>query len=155
MKVSDIAVKFTAYGSETTKIKDILEIWVKEKFNIFLILDENQKIKGVVTLYDILKQVIPFYLKLDNLLVEFIDEDFFSKKELQEVFAKTAKDIMTKTVLTVKEEDFIIKPLVIMYSKNLDYLPVVTKDNKFTGKIINKAAVETSLLKLASNGNSS
>ncbi|GIW62517.1 MAG: hypothetical protein KatS3mg090_0343 [Patescibacteria group bacterium] len=155
MKVSDIAVKFTAYGSETTKIKEILEIWVKEKFNIFLILDKDQKIKGVITLYDILKQVIPFYLKLDNLLVEFIDEDFFSKTELQKVFEKTAKEIMTTTVLTVREEDFIVKPLVIMYNKNLDYLPVVTKDNKFTGKIINKTAVETSLLKLASNGNSS
>ncbi len=150
MKVSDFSIKTGCVGGKNTLVKDIFKSWIKEKTNIFIITDDTgKKVIGVLTLYDILKKIIPFYLKLDEILVNLLDNTFLEPAEVKEVLNKTAEEFMTTKVRTVKESDPLIRAAVIMYHQNFDYLPVVDKNGEFKNKIVTRNSIEEALLKFS------
>lgn len=152
MRIKDFAQKTLCYGNQDLTIAEIIKQWIKEKQNIYIVTDKKQeKILGIVTLYDVLKKITPFYLKIDDLLINPLTESFLDNKKIKRILALKAEEIMTRNPITIKEEDSLIKAMAIMYNKNFDYLPVIDKENKFTKKILTRFVVEDALLKIASN----
>lgn len=154
MKVKDFAVKTNAIGGPNVLVRDVFKLWIKEKINVFIVVDEedNSRIKGIVTLYDILRELIPFYLRLDDVLANLIDDKFFSYEDVQRVLNKQVGSLMTEDVITIYEDDSFLRTITIMYHKNFDYLPVVDKENKFSGYIVTRNSVERVLLDVTING---
>jgi len=150
MKVSDFAIKTGCIGSKNTSLKDIFKSWIKEKTNIFIITDDTgKKLLGVITLYDVLKEIVPFYLKLDEILVNLLESSFLNPDDVKKTLEKNAEEIMTREVKTVQDNDPLIKAVVIMYNQNFDYLPVVDEKGEFKGRIVTRNSIEEALLKFS------
>ena len=97
------------------------------------VLDANGKIVGMLSMRDILKAVHPSYMDLMNL-------SNFTWEGMVESLAKNVADkkvhtIMTKDVITVKEDDPLMECVDLMIKNNIKRLPVVDKSQKVVGII--------------------
>jgi len=97
------------------------------------VLDEEGKIMGILSMRDILKAVYPSYLSIMDL------GDFTWEGMLESIAKKVADKkvamVMTRDVMTVREDDSLMKCIDYMIRKNIKRLPVVDKTNKAVGML--------------------
>lgn len=97
------------------------------------VLDEEGKIMGILSMRDILKAVYPSYLSITDL------GDFTWEGMLESIAKKVADKkvamVMTRDVMTVREDDSLMKCIDYMIRKNINRLPVVDKTNKAVGML--------------------
>lgn len=97
------------------------------------VLDESGKLVGLLSMRDILKAVWPSYMSLMDL------GDFTWDGMLEEMAKKAAnkivKMIMTRDVMTVKEDASLMECVDHMIKKNIKRLPVVNKSGKVVGML--------------------
>ena len=97
------------------------------------VIDEEGKIMGILSMIDILKAVYPSYLSM-------VDLGDFTWEGMLETISKKIADkkvamVMTRDVMTVREDDPIMKCIDYMIRKNIKRLPVVDKTNKAVGML--------------------
>ncbi len=147
MQVKQFLVTTFSHGPESTTVLDILKGWMKNSSNIFIAEDADGKISGVVTLYDILAKLLPFYLQVDSVLSDFAFDKLLTKEVVQETITRTASDIMTNEVITVEPTDYFLKAASLMFQNEFDYLPVVNSDNKCVG-LVTRNTMEEAVLEI-------
>jgi len=153
-KVSSIYLKNICIGSGEFNLKKILSIWQKTKKRVYVIVNEQGNADGIITLYDIIKEIIPYFLKIDKSFNFFSSNELIDEEKFQKLKNKKAKDIMTKNPITVEVNDDVMKVITLMYSYNFDYLPVVDKNRKVVG-IVDKEVIENYLVNLVHQVNKS
>jgi CBS domain-containing protein len=116
-------------GSDTFEhlVKTLDEITYHSTF----VVDKEDKLIGIITEADIIKVLIPKYLSFDEYLISALDENYFEKKCIESRNV-TISEIMTKTILSVHEDDTVIKAAALMAVNKIHTLPVV-KDGKVVG----------------------
>lgn len=150
MKVKDFLEKKFYSGSTDTSVKEVLKMWSKTSVNIYIVEDDNGRIVGVVTLYDVLKKLLPFYLQIDDILSDFAFDEILSTDRLDECMCLTAGQIMSQKVVTIDPEDNFLKAASEMFSFEYDYIPVVNEEQHCVG-VVTRDAMETAILKLVSS----
>ena len=97
------------------------------------VLDKDGKMIGMFSMTDVLKAVHPSYLSLMNLsnftwegMVESLAKDVADKK---------VEEVMSKDVITVKEEDPLMECVDLMIKNNIKRLPVLDADGKVAGML--------------------
>ncbi|KKS97668.1 MAG: hypothetical protein UV73_C0006G0022 [Candidatus Gottesmanbacteria bacterium GW2011_GWA2_43_14] len=110
----------------------------KLKFHILPVVDADNKIKGIITAEDILKNLIPDY------------RDFFSEfypeaptiediaDQIEKQIKLSARDLMNKRVYTVGEDEDVFKALSKMMAYNVRILPVLNDEDRVVGFIVEK-----------------
>jgi CBS domain-containing protein len=86
---------------------------------------------GIVTESDIVKVLIPKYISFDEFLISAMNENYLENKCI-ESRNLAITEIMTKTILSVHEDDAVIKPAALMVVNKIHTLPVV-RDGKVVG----------------------
>ncbi len=147
LKVKNIIENNAPSGNGEETVYEVLKLMIKNKKSCFIVLSDKNRIEGFLTLYDILDKIIPYFIKIDNLLNFISTNTFLSKEKIQKVSSLKVKEIMTKKVYCLNEEDDIVKAIVLMYVKNFDYIPVIDKNNNYQG-LITKSKVEKTLIEL-------
>lgn len=145
LKAKNLIRKDYPKGPPSKLIKEVISEWIAQRVNFFLVCDEENKILGVVTLYDLLEKTIPFFLKIDSSLAAISINELINLKKLKEISQNPVSKIMTKEVVLVKENDDLMKVINLMYLYNFDYIPVVDKHNKVIG-IIDRIEIEKKLI---------
>jgi CBS domain-containing protein len=97
------------------------------------ILSKDGKLVGMLSMTDVLKAVHPAYMSLMNL-------SNFTWEGMVESLAKNVADrkveaVMSKDVITVKEDDPLMECVDLMIKNNIKRMPVLDKDGKVTGMI--------------------
>ncbi len=96
-----------------------------------LVLDEKGNLVGMVSLKDILKMIIPFYMSYSDL------GDFTWDGMLEEMTKKVAdkrvEEFMTKDVITIVEDAPLMECADMMVKHNLQRIPVINKDKRVVG----------------------
>jgi len=97
------------------------------------VLDNNGKLVGMFSMTDVLKAVHPSYLSLMNL-------SNFTWEGMVESLAKSMADkkvetVMSKNVITVKEDDPLMECVDLMIKNNIKRLPVLDNVGKIVGMI--------------------
>ena len=123
---------------KNTPITEILNIFSSSEHNILPVVDEEGKLVGLVGLEDILENLI--LSKKETILLEKLHflADVFSEvfEELECISPLIlAEDIMNTDVITVREEDSVIKAVILMKKKNVHRLIVVDERKKPIGYI--------------------
>jgi CBS domain-containing protein len=95
------------------------------------VLDADKKLIGILSIGDILKAVYPPYMYL-------MDLGEFTWDGMVETFAKRAaekkvQDLMTRRVITVKEESTLMECVDHMLKNNVKRVPVLNKENAVSG----------------------
>lgn len=108
IKVEDIMIKNPVKAMPNRTIPQAIEIMTSNKVDSLLIVDDDNKLKGLVTSKDIAKN---------------------RDKGLR------LEEIMQIDLITVQKDNSILDVLKIINKKNIGYVPVIDKDGKLAGLI--------------------
>lgn len=140
MKAKDLMVPLQEYLKSDNTLKEaanLLRIAQRgeEKIGVkaLPVLDSSGKLIGILSIGDILKAVYPSYMYLMDLGV-------FTWDGMVENFAKKAADrkvgeLMTRTVITVKEDSTLMECIDHMLKNNVKRVPVLNKEDRVIGML--------------------
>ena len=124
MKVKDIMDTSPDLLRVSDTFEHLIKIVDQVKYHVIYVVDNGDKLAGVLTESDILKVLIPKYVTIDESLISVMDENYFEKK-CKECKDLTVTEIMTKNLITVGEDEPIIKAAALIVVHKIHSLPVV------------------------------
>ena len=97
------------------------------------VVDKDGKLVGMLSMTDVLKAVHPSYMSLMNL--SNFTWDGMVESLAKSVADKKVETVMSKDVVTVKEEDPLMECVDLMIKNNIKRLPVLNSAGKVAGMI--------------------
>lgn len=131
MKVKDIMDTSPDLIRTSDTFEHLIKILGEVKYHVVLVVDEEDKLVGIITEGDIIKMLIPKYITVDETLIFVMDADYFERK-CRESKNLTVNEIMSKATFVVNEDDPIIKAAAFMVVNKIQSVPVV-RDKKVVG----------------------
>ena len=98
------------------------------------IVNEELKLMGIITGYDLLKLALPTYADA-NLLSAVDDSDDFLKKHVAAVKDKKAHEFMITEFTTLKTDDHALTAEAILVEKRFNALPVLNEKDVLVGEV--------------------
>jgi len=137
MKVKDVMSKDLIAVGPSTGIREIYRIFCKRNIGGVPVVDDKNRILGMVTKTELLDVVIPDYF---DMVADFLFIDDFGALEERlesipslELFI--AEDLMIRDVVAIKENASLMKAPVLMNKYNIRRLPVIDETDKMVGVI--------------------
>lgn len=133
MRVKDIMSTDPTVVPISGTFLNLMEMLGRIRFHVIFVVDQNEKLAGVVTETDLLKVLMPKYLNTGDVLFSIMDEDYFDKR-CHECKDLSITEIMSKPIMeaTAKEDDTIIKVAAALLNKKIHAVPVL-RDGKVVG----------------------
>lgn len=143
MKAKDLMIPLEEYLRPDNSLKEAAELLRiarrgEERIGVkaLPVLDNSGKLVGILSIGDILKAVYPSYLYL-------MDLGEFTWDGMVEAFAKKVahrkvEELMTRTVITVKEDSTLMECVDHMLKNNVKRIPVLNKEHVVTGMLYEK-----------------
>jgi len=148
MPVKDIMTSRVIAVTPETYINDVIHIIEKDKISGIPVVDEENKLVGIISEKDILRKLFPNYSEFMNNILGTMHYDFADVKKDEIRFLK-AKDIMQKKVITIPPDSHIMEACAIMVVKQIRRLPIVDEQTKKLLGIVSQSDVFHALLKKA------
>ncbi len=133
--VGEIMTREVISADHDTSVEEIWRLMGQNKIRGIPIIDNRQKVIGIVTIADFLNQV-----KTDNgkplkeRLLKFLQPTPGLSTDKPEY----AGHVMTTPAITVNEKQHILDLFPIFYERGMHHLPVVNEDRKLTGMVTPK-----------------
>lgn len=137
-KAKDIMTTNVKVAQESDNIQDIANILITEKIGGVPVVDKDNKVVGIISETDIMKKEKyvnpPEYITFLQGLICIND---FKKMEndIKDIAATKVKDLMSKDVIKVYEDDTFDDIANIMIKKSVNRVPVVDENDKIRGII--------------------
>lgn len=132
MLVKDVMNTNVKVASRDTRIRDVAIVMCFNKISGVPVVDEDNKIVGVISEKDILRAMYP---KMDDFMQS---EQYRGLEELEhdyrDVLDLTVADLMTEKVFTVAAEEPILRAASVMFLHAIRRIPVAV-DGKLVGII--------------------
>jgi CBS domain-containing protein len=147
MLVKEIVDRIVPAVQESTTLNGFVAILKKTDRTTLAVVDDTEKLVGIISLHDLIKHFFPHYIDLIPSL------DFLGKAETLEhhilsqiMDPETGQlflvhDIMIGNFIAVNENDSTFKALALMIHKNFHHLPVVDDNMKYIGMIDQRSIV--------------
>ena len=133
MKISQCMKRNVVSIPDTSTVREAAAVFVKEHVGLLPIVDQNNKLIGVVGLRDLLSLELPDFISfIDDL--DFV-HDFGAVETTHppaEVLGGSIKTLM-KPPITVQEDSGLLRAYALMLQHNLHDMPVVSEDRKLVG----------------------
>lgn len=145
MKISECMKRNVVSIPETSSVREVVAVFVKEQVSLLAIVDANNKLVGVAGLRDLLSLVLPDFV---NFVadVDFV-HDFGAVETIHpsaEVLDASIKTLM-KLPITVDEDSGLLRAYALMLQHNLHDVPVVSKDGQLIG-MVSRVDIGTTIL---------
>ncbi|MBT8764154.1 CBS domain-containing protein [Desulfohalobiaceae bacterium Ax17] len=100
------------------------------------VVDDQLKLQGIITGYDLLKVVLPEYID-SNLLRSIRDQkiDDYLLKCIDHIKEKKASEIMVRDFTYLKETDHAMEAEALIVEKRINALPVLDENGKILGEV--------------------
>ena len=131
MKVKDIMDTTPNLVRTSDTFEHLIKTLDEVKYHVVFVVDREDRLVGIVTEADIIKVLIPKYISFDEFLISAMNENYLENKCIENRNL-TITEIMAKTILSVHEDDTIIKAAALMAVNKIHTLPVV-RDGKIIG----------------------
>jgi CBS domain-containing protein len=133
MKINQCMKRNVVSIPDTSTIREAAAVFVKEHVGLLPIVDQNNKLIGVVGLRDLLSLELPDFINF----IEDLDfvHDFGAVETTRpsaEVLDESIQTLM-KPPITVHEDSGLLRAYALMLQHNLHDLPVVSEDGKLVG----------------------
>ncbi|MBI5749150.1 MAG: CBS domain-containing protein [Nitrospinae bacterium] len=132
MKAKDIMTKDVLTVSLDTPVKKVAELLADYEISGAPVLDEHDRVIGVVTESDLIEQKKNLHLPTVVTLFEgvlFLERPQKMKREIEKMLGATVKDIYSKKVITINEDATLEDIATIMSEKKVHLLPVLRGDD--------------------------
>jgi CBS-domain-containing membrane protein len=118
---------------EKTTIREVTNIFVKKHIGLLPVVDEDDKIIGVIGMRDMLTLELPDFVTF-LVDVDFV-HDFGAVEDIHpsaKTLNKTVKTLM-KPAITVEEDCGLLRAYSLLVQHNQHDMPVVSKEGKLVG----------------------
>ena len=136
MKAKDIMNPVTVFlHPDDTLQQAVLKLRIEKNredsgINGMVVLDDQKKIVGVLSIKDILRATIPVYL---DLKIAQFSWDGMLEKMAQQVACRKVKEFMSSDVVTVSQDTPLMVCTDLLIQKSLQRLPVVDEAARVVG----------------------
>jgi len=120
--------------SVNATFEEAARIMIEEKRNGLVVLDDEEKVTGMLSSLHLIKYIVPDYLEEDKHLAAFEATDVFAKR-VHEIKDDPITQFMNPDYHAVKAEDSLMEAATLMSEWNTRHLPVVNGDNELVGYI--------------------
>jgi CBS domain-containing protein len=130
MKVKDIMSRSLAKTGPGDTLKEVGRFLLKHRLNSMPVVGQNDRLLGIITQADLFRTILP---SQDELFREEGHWDFEKiEARANGVVGMKVENVMSKPVITVKEDTPVVKAGSTMLLKKIKQLPVV-KGERLTG----------------------
>jgi CBS domain-containing protein len=135
MKAKDLMIPLQDYLKPDNTLRDAVNLLKVAQIGVkgLPVLDEAGKLVGMLSMNDILKSVHPAYMDLMN-LGEFT-WDGMLEETAKKIADKKVYTLMTKDVITVKEDSSLMDAVDHLIKRNVKSLPVLDNAGKLVGML--------------------
>jgi CBS domain-containing protein len=136
-QVKDFMVKDVISASPSTSIKEVMNMFVREKIGGLPIIDENGVLRGIVTDGDILRAISPVDRRIHDYfsLITYVAEEGLEDRLSELADREVIRIAKTHGILTVHPEDEMKKVVSLLSKHHFKKLPVVDQSNHVVGVI--------------------
>ncbi|MFA6255198.1 MAG: CBS domain-containing protein [Patescibacteria group bacterium] len=117
---------------ESADFHQAVNLMIKKKTNGLVVVDEKNKVTGILSSWDLIRQVVPNYLEGEENLSSFEDADIFSQR-INEVKNLPIKKFMTKNVHAVHPEGTLMEASTLLAKHGIRQLPVTDQNGTLVG----------------------
>jgi len=132
--VSEYMQRNVVTVSKTATFRDAVEIMIKNHTNGAVVIDESNKVIGILSSSDFIQHIVPDYLEEDKHLASFEAGDVFIKR-IKKVNNDSVTKFMTKSVHTIKPHHTLIEASTLLSEFHIRQLPVVDEAGVLIGYI--------------------
>ncbi|MCC6963789.1 MAG: CBS domain-containing protein [candidate division Zixibacteria bacterium] len=132
--VRDIMVEKVHCVKPDVTLKEVANLFYKHRIGSMPVVDEQQRVIGIVSNRDLIHAALPDYKSLIQNLSMAPNQMPFDDL-LKATEKKTVGQIMTKEVATTTEDTPVVELAALMIFKNLRMVPVV-RDDKLVGVVV-------------------
>ncbi|MEZ4200390.1 MAG: CBS domain-containing protein [Candidatus Paceibacterota bacterium] len=133
MEVKDI-VKDAVTISEDASFREAVSAMMNGKTNTLLVVDEEGKLVGEVSVADLLDGVVPEYLDGDSIAAHFATEEMF-ESAIADAEEKQVQFFMSHDFSTVEMDDGLMAVAATAIAHQRARIPVIDKDGRPIGII--------------------
>lgn len=134
MKIKQIMSTVVATVQPETGFKTLLCKHRGLTSRLLYVVDQDNRLKGIISRYDLLKVMAPGYLDA-NLVKALGDDQFITARALDDNLNKTALDVMIKDLKVIHPEDHLIEAIILIRDEGINEIPVVDHDGKLVGQV--------------------
>ena len=142
MRVRDVMQKRVVTVKRSTTLRELIEILRKFTFHTLPVVEEDNRVIGIVALEDILKIFQPYPSNVLNMLerIPFLEE-YEERSLLEEDIPSemgvlcVVEDVMNTNIVTISEEAITLEARRLMKLHRLKRVPVVDKEEHLVGII--------------------
>lgn len=133
MEIRDLA-KEAVVVSEDSTFRDVISLMVSKQTNNILVVDEDGKLSGEISVSDLMNGIVPDYLEPDKVLKELSTEAGFAKA-VKAAGDKLVVDFMSSDFEAVHAEDNLLTIAGTAIAHSTESIPVVDVDDHPIGVI--------------------
>ena len=133
MKINQCMKRNVISIRETATVREAAAIFAKEHVGLLPIVDQNNKLVGVIGLRDLISLELPDFIRFVT-DVDFV-HDFGAVEDTRpkaEVLSQSITLLMTPAI-TVPEDSGVLRTYALMLQHQLHDIPVVSKDGQLAG----------------------
>ncbi len=136
MEIRDLAKEAVIINEDST-FREAVALMVTRETNNLLVIDEDGKLSGEISVSDLMNGIVPDYLDPDTVLVELATEKGFAKA-VKEAAEKPVSDVMSVDFEAVHVDDNLLTIAGTALAHSTESIPVVDHDNHPIGVISRK-----------------
>ncbi len=120
--------------NEQATTRDAIAKFLETRTNSLVVVDAQQRVKGMLSTIDIVKYIVPDYLETDKHVAAFEARNVFVRR-VQAIADDPVSQSMTKDVKTIGVKHTLIEAATLLTEHGINQLPVVDDDGKLIGYI--------------------
>ena len=130
-RAKDIMTTDVIVANKNDIIANVANLLIKEKIGGLPVVDEENKVVGIISETDIMKKES----HVDSPRIIFLDDMKKFEDEMRAIAAYKVEDLMSKDIITVNENDTFDYVANVMINKSINRVPVVDENNFLKGII--------------------
>ena len=133
MKVREVMNRRILKIGPETPLRQILQLLLRAHLNDLVVVDNKDKLLGIVTYGDLSRKLLPSEQELAD-HEEYLTNPDLMEDRFKDILNVPADEVMTKRLITISPESSAIKAGAIMHAHKVKQLPVV-ENQKVVGII--------------------
>jgi len=147
--VADVMARGVPTVHESAIVEEIFNLLVSSAHKRVVVVDDRKRVVGIIADSDLISRVgretWPGLLEILVAKVPIEKISSVARAHLQKIRAKTAKDLMTRSVITVRDKMPVASALALSAEKRVKRLPVVDAEGELVG-IVGRTEMMRALL---------
>lgn len=141
MLLRDLMTNHPAAIGPDMPFEELLAIYRDMDSMLLYVVDPAGRLLGVISSYDILRVMLPFYLD-SNLTKALPDDEAVVRHAFRACRGMPASAFMTRTITALRPEDSFLTAEALFAERGMNILPVVDGEGRLVGELARRVALK-------------